>query len=150
MNKKINLIFGIIILVILISGCVQEIAEEEPEELQEEQPKFEELQEERPQIEEEPKFNITIFFKDAVYNMTVEVSVLNLPIDSEQEACDLFKEIHTNRYTCNFTEEPDYWSFNNRLICNSASMFACAGRMIGKINKINGNIENLSGYIATS
>ena len=112
MNRRIYFIVGVIVLSILISGCIQQISEEEPKA---EEP--EELQQEQPQIEEEPEFNISIFFIDGNLYRTAKLSYLELPIDSEQEACDLFNDVQlSNRYTCNFTEQLDYWLFSNGLI----------------------------------
>ena len=120
MKQKYYLI--VILGIILISGCVQ--------------------YEER----EIPKFNISIYWKDDEFYKTVEISNLTLPIDSEQEAYELWTKASIEfcpNCTYNFTEQPDYWSFDNWIICPPDLPYPCGGGCTGKINKINGNIEDL-------
>ncbi len=126
MKQKYYLLIGLfaVIGIILISGCIQQNGKEEV-----------------------TKFNISIYLTNGDFEKTVEVNNITLPIDSQQEACDLWKQAHIdgyNDYTCNFTGQGDYWLFNNNLICPPNLPYPCGGSCTGRINKNNGNIENLS------
>jgi len=111
---------GLIVSIIFISGCIK-------------------------QEGKITKFNITVEDKDGFENTTVEINNIVLPIDSEKEACDLWNQIQKG-YICRFTEETDYWAFDNGLDCpeNWSRPYPCGGGCIGKINKITGNVKNLS------
>jgi hypothetical protein len=93
------------------------------------------------QLKEEaiPRFNISI---NGESSRTFEIVNITLPIDSEQKASDLLKQFDTGLYPCNFTQEGNYWLFKKGHECPPDLPYPCGGGCSGKINKINGNIED--------
>jgi len=92
--------------------------------------------------------NISVYYSNGNFDKAVEVDNITLPIDSLQKAYSLYEQASidpTNSYTYNFTEQGNYWGFQNELICPPESVphLPCGGGCMGRINKANGNIENL-------